>query len=135
MGECAGVSLDVIGAILNDAVEKIRSAKLSLASGAPADAGYHAYSAFITAAKALLLAEDQKCNTHIGILRDFSVHFADRFPEANDFTNYVLRIKNTEPNTELSSTYIEDANDFVTRAIATRERQLDKQVVSEYYKA
>ena len=135
VGECAGVSLDVIGAILHDAMEKIRSAKLSLASGAPADAGYHAYSAFITAAKALLLAEDQKCNTHIGILHDFSGHFADRFPEAKDFTNYVLRIKNTEPNTEFSSTYIEDANDFVTRAIATRERQLDKQVVSEYYKA
>ena len=135
VGECAGVSLDVIGAILNDAVEKVKAARLSLAAQAPADAGYHAYSAFITAAKALLLAEDQKCNTHIGILRDFGAHFSDRFPEAKDFTDYVLRIKNTEPNTEFSSTYIAEANDFVTRAIATRERQLDKQVVSEYYKA
>ena len=135
VGECAGVSLDVIGAILNDAVEKIKSARLSLAAGAPADAGYHAYSAFITAAKALLLAEDQKCNTHIGILRDFAAHFTDRFAEAEDFTNYVLRIKNTEPSTEFSATYIAEANDFVTRAIATRERQLDKRVVSEYYKA
>ena len=135
VGECAGVSLDVIGAILNDAVEKVKAARYSLQENALADAGYHAYSAFITAAKALLLADDQKCNTHIGILQDFPVHFADRFPQHADFKNYVLRIKNTEPDTVFVSTYIEEANQFVTQAIATRERQLDKTVVSEYYKA
>ena len=135
VGECAGVSLDVIGAILNDANEKLKSAAVSLQAEAPADAGYHAYTAMITAAKALLLSEDQKCNTHIGILNDFQEVFGERFPEIENFKDYVLRIKNTEPTTEFASTYIADAQTFVTRAIATRERQLDKKVVSEYYKA
>ncbi|PPK85543.1 sulfite reductase (ferredoxin) [Neolewinella xylanilytica] len=135
VGECAGVSLDVIGAILNDSTDKLKSAAVSLQADAPADAGYHAYSAMVTAAKALLLSEDLKCNTHIGILRDFQEHFGDRFPEIDNFENYVLRIKNTEPNTAFSSTYIAEARAFVTKAIATRERQLDKTVVSEYYKA
>ncbi|MGB3802105.1 MAG: nitrite reductase [Lewinella sp.] len=135
VGECAGVSLDVIGAILNDSTEKLDAAAISLQADAPADAGYHAYSAMVTAAKALLLSEDQKCNTHIGILRDFPEHFGDRFPEIEDFESFVLRIKRTEPSNEFSSAYLADARAFVTKAIATRERQLDKTVVSEYYKA
>ena len=135
VGECAGVSLDVIGAILNDSTNKLVAADRSLENGANADAGYHAYSAIITAAKALLLSDDQKCNTHIGIINDFGDVFGDRFTEIEDFKNYVLRIKNTEPDTEFVSTYIADARAFVTKAIAIRERQLDKQVVSEYYKA
>ena len=135
VGECAGVSLDVVGTILNDAVEKVKLARRSLIAEAPADAAYHAYAAFITAAKALLLADDHKCNTHIGILTDFGTHFTGTFPEAADFKNYVLRMQNTEPSTEFASTYIAEANEFVNRAIATRQRQLDKQVVSEYYKA
>ncbi|WP_116125979.1 nitrite/sulfite reductase [Lewinella sp. IMCC34183] len=135
VGECAGVSLDVIGAILNDSSNKLVAADRSLQGDAPADAGYHAYSAMITAAKALLLSEDVKCNTHIGILNDFPEHFGDRFPEIDDFKGYVLRIKHTEPDPEFVSGYIADARAFVTKAITTRERQLDKQVVSEYYKA
>ncbi|NJB86276.1 sulfite reductase (ferredoxin) [Lewinella marina] len=135
VGECAGVSLDVIGAILNDATNKLTAAGRSLAGDAPADASYHAYSAMVTAAKALLLAEDVKCNTHIGILNDFQEHFGERFAEIRDFKSYVLRIKGTEPSPEFAADYIADARAFVTKAIATRERQLDKQVVSEYYKA
>ncbi|MCP9237877.1 nitrite/sulfite reductase [Lewinella sp. JB7] len=135
VGECAGVSLDVIGAILNDSSNKLIAAARSLEGDAPADAGYHAYSAMVTAAKALLLAEDVKCNTHIGILADFQDHFGDRFPEVGDFKGFVLRIKSTAPTTEFVSTYLADARAFVSKAIATRERQLDKRVVSEYYKA
>ena len=135
VGECAGVSLDVVGAILNDSSNKILAANRSLEGNAPADAGYHAYSAMVTAAKALLLAEDVKCNSHIKILSDFETHFGERFPECSSFTDYVLRIKNTAPTTEFVATYIVEATTFVRKAIATRERQLDKTVVSEYYKA
>ncbi len=135
VGECAGVSLDVIGAILNDSTNKLLAADLSLQGNAPADAGYHAYSAMVTAAKALLLSEDVKCNTHIGILNDFPEHFGDRFAEIADFRNYVLRVKSTEPEPEFIAAYLADARAFVSKAIVTRERQLDKEVVSEYYKA
>ena len=135
VGECAGVSLDVIGAILNDSSNKLIAAGRSLEGGAFADAGYHAYSAMVTAAKALLLAEDIKCNTHAQLVSDFEEHFGERFPEAAPFPDFVLRIKRNEPTATFVTPYLADARAFVSKAIATRERQLDKQVVSEYYKA
>ena len=135
VGECAGVSLDVIGAILNDSSNKLIAAARSLDGQAYADAGYHAYSAMVTAAKALLLAEDQKCNTHIGILSDFQAYFGEQFPEVAPFPATVLRIKRSEPTPEFVADYLSDARAFVAKAIATRERQLGKTVVSEYYKA
>lgn len=135
VGECAGVSLDVIGAILNDASNKVIAAGQSAKGEAWADAGYHAYSAMITAAKALLLAEDVKCNTHIGILKDFTEQFGDRFSEAMPFPEFVLRIKKNEPTPDFVNAYLADARAFVSKAIKTREAQLDKVVVGEYYKA
>lgn len=135
VGECAGVSIDVIGAILNDASNKIIAAGKSFEGEAWADAGYHSYSAMITAAKALMLAEDKKCNTHIGILRDFSEFFGDRFSEAMPFEEFVLRIKKQEATPEFVAEYLTDARAFVSKAIRERESQLDKPVISEYYKA
>ncbi|MEL7159912.1 MAG: nitrite reductase, partial [Bacteroidota bacterium] len=135
VGECAGVSIDVIGAILNDASNKIIAAGAARKAGALADAAYHAYSAMITGAKALLLAEDHKCNTHIGILRDFAEHFGDRFSEAMPFEEFVLRVKKNEPTEAFVDAYLADARAFVSKTIKARETQLDKAVVSEYYKA
>ena len=135
VGECAGVSLDVIGAILNDASNKIIASGRSLEGGALADAGYHAYSAMITAAKALLLSEDVKCNTHIKILSDFAEQFGDRFSEAMPFSEFVLRVKKQEATPAFITAYLADARAFVSKAIRARETQLGKEVVSEYYKA
>lgn len=135
VGECAGVSLDVIGAILNDASNKVIAAGEALKAGHEKDAAYHAYSAMITGAKALMLAEDKKCNTHIGILRDFSEFFGDRFSEAMPFEEFVLRIKKQEPTVAFVTEYLADARAFVSKAIKTREAQLEKVVVGEYYKA
>jgi len=142
VGECAGVSLDVIGAILNDASNKVIAAGEALKAGHEKDAAYHAYSAMITGAKALMLVEDKKCNTHIGILQDFSEFFGDRFSlstgeESNQmpFEEFVLRIKKQEPTVAFVTEYLADARAFVSKAIQTREAQLDKTVVSEYYKA
>jgi len=82
-----------------------------------------------------MLAEDKKCNTHIGILRDFSEFFGDRFSEAMPFEEFVLRIKKQEPTVAFVTEYLADARAFVSKAIKTREAQLDKVVVGEYYKA
>lgn len=135
VGECAGVSIDVIGAILNDSSNKIIAAGQSFKGGAWADAGYHAYSAMVTSAKALLLAEDHKVNTHIKLLNDFAEFFGDRFSEAMPFPEFVLRIKKNEPTPEFVEAYLADARAFVSKAIKEREHQLDKEVIGEYYKA
>ena len=135
VGECAGVSIDVIGAILNDASTKLAAGRRALSEGVFADAGYHAYSAMVTAAKALLLTEDHKVNTHIKLLNDFAEHFGDRFPTTAPFADFVLRIKRNEPTPDFVAAYLSDAEAFVTQAIREREGQLDKEVVAEYYKA
>ncbi|MEM6396083.1 MAG: nitrite reductase [Bacteroidota bacterium] len=78
VGECAGVSLDLVSTILQDAQEKVEAARMSLGGQAWSDALYHSYSAMVIGAKALLLADDRKCNTQKGILKDFDEHLLPR---------------------------------------------------------
>ena len=140
VGECAGVSLDVVGTILNDAHLKIQAASTSLQAGAFADAGYHAYSSMIVGAKAILLAADVKCNTHVGILRDFAEHYPELSAEIGDFETTVLKLKSSDPTETFITAYYATALRFVNRVTETREAQLqttgtDKVVIGEYYKA
>ncbi|MEM1327196.1 MAG: nitrite/sulfite reductase [Bacteroidota bacterium] len=138
VGECAGVLLDMVGTILQDAKDKIEWAKGANAADVHADAIYHAYSAFVVAAKALLLSEDIKCNTQIKIVQDFQLHFIEtgKFAWVSDFPSHVLRLKQHEPQPDFAATYITDAANFIQKAIQYREAQLEeKEVVVNYYHA
>lgn len=144
VGECAGVMYDVIGVILTDAEEKLFYAKKALAKEKFADAIYHSYSAFIVGAKALLLSKDVLCNTHIGIINDFNVHFVQtgEFKLPQDFDSWVLRINKNSPEAGFATTYLGNAEAFIEEVLAYRQKLagqakgLDgKQVVSEFYKA
>jgi sulfite reductase (ferredoxin) len=143
VGECAGVSLDVVGTIINDAREKVEAAEDALESGELAAAVYHTYTSFVIGAKALLLSKDVKCNTHIGILDSFQESYVTpgEFPLQGDFASYVLRINEQQPNTDFATNYLEDAKGFVSNVIRIRESQLqgtageDKLVIGNYYKA
>lgn len=142
VGECAGVALDMVGTIINDAKEKVALAQESFAAGAFADSIYHSYSAFVIGAKALLLGKDVKCNTHKGILNDFDEHYVVQgdFAFAPDFATHVLRINKNEPSAFFAGQYLDDAIFFANKVIATREEQLaetgsDKIVIDKYYNA
>lgn len=143
VGECAGVSLDVVGTIINDAREKLESAEEALADAELAAGVYHAYTAFVIGAKALLLSKDVKCNTHIGMLDSFQEVYVNtgEFPLPGDFPSYVLRINEQRPDTEFAARYLNDAQAFVSAVIRIREEQLqgnagvDKLVIGNYYKA
>lgn len=143
VGECAGVSLDVVGTIINDAREKIDAAEEALEGEEIAAAVYHAYTAFVIGAKALLLSKDVKCNTHIKMLDSFQETYIQtgEFPMQVDFPSYVLRINDRQPDTDFANNYLEDAKAFVAVVIRIREAQLkaangaDKLVIGNYYKA
>ncbi len=143
VGECAGVMLDVVGTIINDANQKISLAREALDQSEVANAIYHTYTAFVIGAKALLLSKDIKCNTHSGIIRDFQEHYVSTgdFILENTFSDLVLQINQNEPTTAFANGYLEQAKDFVKWVIATREKQLkddggmDKMVIDNYYKA
>lgn len=141
VGECAGVSYDMVGTIITDAQEKISEANDSLVAGEFANSIYHSYGALVIGAKALLLAKDVQCNTQISILRDFDTHYGESGLTAEEsFEAFVLQIKNHEPGEEFARAYGKQAATFVATVVATRRKQLlaedgDKVVIDNYYKA
>jgi len=141
VGECAGVMLDVVGTILQEAEERILLATRGLAESLLVDGNYHAYSAYVIAAKGLLLSEDISCNTQIGIINDFEDHFlqSGKFDYEGDFTKNVLALKQNNPTHDFSKEYIAKAGQFVQQTIAYRNNQIDKnqdkQVINNHYKA
>ena len=144
VGECAGVTLDVVGTIINDAQEKLDLAAEALKTEEWASSIYNSYSTLIVGAKALLLSEDQHCNTHMGIIRDFEQYFVQsgKFDWKDTFEETVLSINKNEPGAEFANTYHETASTFLYKVKKFRQLQLnttsngqDKVVVDNYYKA
>ncbi|MEM6877936.1 MAG: HEPN domain-containing protein [Bacteroidota bacterium] len=151
VGECAGVSLDLVSTILQDAEDKIEAARLSLGAQAWSDAIYHAYAAMVIGAKALLLANDRKCNTQKGILKDFDEHLLpDHTNELIDILDFrrsgtspatdgksgaenhqlvslsdlVLSINKEQPDREFAIAYHHAAEQFIHWVQTTRRNQL-----------
>ena len=142
VGECAGVILDVVGTIIKDASERLESAEDDFKNGHYAEAAYYSYSSYVIGAKALLLADDIKCNTQVGILDDFQERFVEsgRFPFEGNFKDTVLELKNNKPTHQFVEDFMLDAKNFLKQVIEFRETALadgqkDKQVIESYYKA
>ncbi len=139
VGECAGVILDVVGTILKDADQKLEWATNSIEKEAYNDAVYHAYSAFVISAKAVLLGEDIKCNTHIKILNDFQENIIEKglIEYSGVFSEEVLEMKKTQPSAEFATEYLAKARTFYASVLKYREQipQSDKPVIESYYKA
>jgi sulfite reductase (ferredoxin) len=123
-GECASVVIDLVGALLTDAREKLDFATEFFKNGEYADAIYEGYTAFIHIAKALLLDKDVACNTHIGILRDFDTHYGEEkaFSFPAGFQEFVLRINQHEPEHAFAEAYLESAREFLEKATEYREQ-------------
>ncbi len=140
VGECAGVALDVVGAIIGDAQSKVEAGRKYLSNDAFAEAIYSAYTAFVIGAKAALLAKDVRCNTHIGILEDFQTHYVETGDfalevEAPDFIHHVLQSNQHEPEQDFATRYVAQADAFLKKIISLREAQLVDKVVLENYRA
>lgn len=143
VGECASVMLDVIGTIIEESQERLDWSKEGLNEKAFADSIYNSYSSLVIGAKALLLSEDVKCNTQIGILESFEERFGNHefFNISGGFKDFVLRINQNEPSEEFASTYYTDAEAFLERVRVFRQLQLKQQggeeklVVTDFYKA
>lgn len=145
VGECAGATLDAVGVILEDARQKLSLAQLAHEQSLFGDSIYHAYKVFVVTAKALLLAKDVRCNTHVGILNDFQSHYIEaqllEWEYGASFKDGVLRMKCQVPTQEFAAEYLEQAQRFFQSGSELRSQQLlaaggaDKLVVESYYKA
>jgi sulfite reductase (ferredoxin) len=122
VGECAGVMIDLVATLIFEADEKISLSAESIQNKCYADGIYFAYSAFINAAKGLLLNKGVQCNTQVGILKDFDANFTDngQYTEHKSFTELVLQINKNEPSEQFALTYLQQAKDFIAFANAFR---------------
>jgi len=124
VGECAGVMIDLIATLLLEAEEKLEWSQENLDKKAYADGIYNAYSAFVHAAKGLLLQQGVQCNTQTGILKDFDIHFTQNglYTESNSFKETVLHMNESEPTEEFANSYLQQAKNFVAYAKNFREQ-------------
>ena len=126
VGECAGVMIDLIATLLLEAEEKVEWSQENIERKAYADGIYNAYSAFVHAAKGLLLQQGVQCNTQAGILKDFDIHFTQNglYTESNSLKETVLQMNESEPSEEFANGYLQKAKDFVAYAKQYREQMV-----------
>jgi sulfite reductase (ferredoxin) len=124
VGECAGVMIDLVATLILEAEEKIANSEECLAADKWADGIYHAYSAQVHTAKALLLQQGVQCNTQHGILKDFDTYFTEKglYSGAANFKTAVLRMNDVPPSQEFANEYLQQAKEFVEYARAFREQ-------------
>ncbi len=137
VGECAGAAYDMVAAIVADAHERLDWAREALQGHDWASAIYHAYTAMVVGAKALLLAEDVRCNTHKGILEDFDRHLVEtrRFPWQGRFEESVLEMHRQPPHEAFAWRYFERARTFLDAVRRHRAASMESVVLRDHYKA
>ena len=144
VGECAGVSYDMVGTIVGDAEERLLFAKEGLENERYADSIYNSYSALVIGAKALLLSKDVACNTHRKIISDFNEHYikTGEFKLDQDFESLVLQINKNEPSRDFAEVYYGQAAGFLSKLHELRSKQVgenisleEKLVIDNFYKA
>jgi sulfite reductase (ferredoxin) len=123
VGECAGVMIDLVSTLLLEAEEKLQWSIESIEAKAYSDSIYHAYSVFISSAKALLLDKGINCSTQVGIIRDFDEHYKDSqiLNGLGSFSELVLQINKNEPSAEFARAYLGSTVDFIKRIKAEKE--------------
>jgi sulfite reductase (ferredoxin) len=122
IGECAGVVIDLIATLFLESEEKIENAKQSFDNNVYSSAIYHAYSSLVNSAKALLLAENKKTNTHAGIISQFDELFIEsgRIDFGVSFSDLIYQINKFAPTEDFALKYIENANEFLAKVRAFR---------------
>ncbi|MHB1178058.1 MAG: nitrite reductase [Daejeonella sp.] len=123
VGECAGVVIDLVSTLVLEAEEKLQWAIASFENQAYSDSIYHAYSVFISGAKALLLDKGINCSTQTGIMRDFDEQYRDNpiLFGVESFMSLVLQINKNEPSAEFAQSYLASTVDFIQRIKTEKE--------------
>ncbi len=125
IGECAGVVIDLIATLFFESEEKIDSAKIAFNNKVYSGSIYYAYQSIVNSAKASLMAENQKTNTHAGIISDFDTYFitSKKIELETSFSDLIYQIKNAAPTEEFAKKYIADANVFLEKVRTFRNAE------------
>lgn len=126
VGECAGVVIDLVATLLFESEEKLDNAKEALKEQRWSDTVYHAYSSLINTAKALLIGDSEKTNSHAAIVQQFDEFFIapGKILLPGTFNALVYQINQNEPSKTFAEKYLSEAIDFYTSVEAFRQQQL-----------
>jgi sulfite reductase (ferredoxin) len=125
VGECAGVMIDLVATLLFESEEKYTWCRGALDDKRWADAIYHAYSVFVSSAKALLLDKSVSVSNQMAVINRFDENFVQtgEFAISKDtFSELVLQINQNEPSEEFALAYSKEAFDFLQKAILFRQQ-------------
>lgn len=128
IGECAGVVIDLIATLFFESEEKIDNAKASFEDEVYSSAIYYAYQSLVNSAKALLLAENKKTNTHAGIVSQFDEFFIEggKIDLGTSFSELIYEINKNTPTKDFALSYIANADKFLAAVRAYREAEQAK---------
>ncbi len=121
VGECAGVMIDLVATLILEAEEKIANSNYAFENTKWADSIYHAYSAQVHTAKALLLQQSVQCNTQHGIINDFEKHFTETGLYSKNFKAEIMSMNEHEPTQKFANEYLKQAVEFIDFAKKYRE--------------
>jgi sulfite reductase (ferredoxin) len=126
IGECAGVVIDLIATLFLESEEKIENAKEAFENGVYSGAIYYAYQSLVNSAKALLLAENKKTNTHASIISQFDDLFitSKKIDLGISFSELIYQINKFAPSKEFAEIYIENSNKFLQKVRAYRTAEI-----------
>ena len=133
IGECAGVVLDLVGTMIQEADEKLAKATRSVEANWQ-DSIYQSYTAFVAGAKALLIGEDIKCNTQMKIIEDFDEKFVNKGLASFNgkaFADIVLQINQNDPSEDFAKAYYTDAKAFLEQVQTIRKTQIERMEAAE----
>tara|TARA_R110002050_G_scaffold94765_3_gene197304 strand:+ start:35406 stop:37496 length:2091 start_codon:yes stop_codon:yes gene_type:complete len=128
IGECAGVVIDLIATLFFESEEKIENAKSSFEDGVYSSAIYYAYTSLVNSAKALLLAENKKTNTHAGIVSQFDETFIEsgKIDLGTSFSELIYQINKNAPTKDFALNYISNSDKFLAAVRTFREAEQAK---------
>ncbi|MGB0254695.1 MAG: HEPN domain-containing protein [Flavobacteriaceae bacterium] len=110
VGECAGVTIDLVQTLLFDAEEQLEKAKEALAAQSWANSVYYSYAGSIRAAKALLTTRAAKINSHHSIIDAFETHFPTYQSISGKTFGEIVRLLNTtSPSEDFTHYYFDEA--------------------------
>ena len=134
VGECAGVVVDLVATLFFESQEKIDNAHEAIAEGKWAASIYHSYQSMVNSAKALLISEKKKVNTHAAIVADFDTIYVDSAKvvlsdvfgqERGSFAEVVYQLNQNEPTEAFAKSFAKDAKDFLVGLEKFRALELE----------
>lgn len=128
VGECAGVTIDLVATLLFEAEESLEWAAIAMQDKKYADAIFHSYNAFVKTAKAILTGTTAKMNSQAAVIRAFDTIFpADDSVQQLGFESFdslVLQMRKHEPTAFFAEKYSAESKQFLQSIQSKRTQQL-----------